>query len=114
MVDGNYTGHLQDLVLKHADTVVWLDLPWRVMFWRMLRRSIQRAFDRQVICGSNVESWRNFFSRNSLWWYYIANRKSLTHRGERFLLMVPAKVPVIRIRSPRELDAFYGIHGLTR
>ena len=114
VVDGNYTNHLQDLVVRQADTVVWLDLPWRVMFWRTLIRSIQRAFDKETICGSNTESWRIFFSRDSLWWMYIKNRKQLIRRGERFLPLVPAGVPVVQIQSARDLNKFYSIHGLTR
>ncbi len=114
IVDGNYTGDLEDLVLKRADTVMWLDLPWRVIFRRILLRSFARAIDKRKICGDNTESWRRIFSRDSLWWWYIRNRKQLIRRGERFLPMVPQGVPVIRIGSGRELHRFYEIHGLVR
>ena len=114
IVDGNYNGLLQGLVLTQADTVVWLDLPWRLIFWRTLIRSIKRAFDKKTICGSNTESWRVLFSRDSLWWLYIKNRKQLIRRGERFLPLVPAGIPVVQIRSARDLSKFWGIHGLTR
>ena len=67
MVDGNYSVDMKDVVLSQTDTVVWLDLPWRVMFRRILFRSIARAIDKKLICGSNTESWRLIFSRKSLW-----------------------------------------------
>lgn len=114
VVDGNYTESLEDLVLRQADTIVWLNLPWRVVFWRILIRSILRARDKQIVCGSNTESWRALLSRDSLWWWYIANRGRLIQRGERLLPMVPLGVPVVEIRSRKGLDAFYEVHGLAR
>ncbi len=113
IVDGNYTSDLEDLVLKHADTVIWIDLAWRVIFWRILVRSFARARDKRKICGENTESWRRVFSRDSLWWYYIRNRKRIVTRGDRFLPMVPKGVPVIRIGEQRDLDRFYELHGLS-
>src|ERR671937_2952145 len=35
VVDGNYESKLGDLVLRRADTVVWLDLPLRVALTRV-------------------------------------------------------------------------------
>lgn len=113
VVDGNYT-RVGDLVLRDADTVIWLDLPWRVMFRRVLVRSVARAIDRRRICGDNVETWGQLLSRRSLWWYYVTHRRNLITRGERFLPLVPAGVPVIRIASARELDRFYELQGLVR
>ena len=114
IVDGNYTGNLGDLVLRQADTVVWLDLPWRVMFWRVLRRSVMRAIDGEMVCGENRESWRNMLSRHSLWWYYVTHRQRIITRGYRLMPMVPDHVPIIRIASARQLDEFYRLHGLSR
>lgn len=111
VVDGNYH-RLGDLVLREADTVIWLDLPWRVMFRRILFRSVARAIDKRTVCGANTETWGQFFSRQSLWWYYIAERQKIIRRGERFLPLVPSGVPVIHIRSVAELDRFYEIHDL--
>lgn len=114
VIDGNYSGYLGDLVLKRADMIVWLNLPWRVMFWRVLKRSFRRARDKQRICGENVESWRTTLSTDSLWWWYISNRRRLIRRGERFLPLVPEGVPVIEIRTADELDRFYELQGLTK
>jgi hypothetical protein len=40
IVAGNYTTTLRDVLWPRADTVVWLDLPRRVTFWRLVRRTI--------------------------------------------------------------------------
>ena len=113
VVDGNY-GRLRDQVLEQADTVVWLNLPWRVMLWRVLKRTFRRAWDKQQICGENTESWRQVLSTKSLWWWYIAHRKQLITRVERMLPLVPAGVPVINIKSAWELNRFYEVQGLVR
>ncbi len=84
------------------------------MFWRITLRAISRAVTREKICGENVESWRQMFSRNSLLWYLIKNRRSYLSRGEQFMPMVPENVPIIRIKSRKELNHFYDIHDLKK
>jgi len=74
-VDGNYRAKLGDLVTSQADMIVYLNLPWRVKFWRVLKRSIVRAWTRELIGGGNVETRRQFFSREAPWWEYISQRK---------------------------------------
>ena len=39
VIDGNYSAKFGNLVLEHADTVVWLDLPIRVWLPRLIRRT---------------------------------------------------------------------------
>lgn len=114
IADGQYWSKIENLVLSQADTVIWLDLPWRVMFWRILKRSFQRAWDKNRICGDNTESWRQMISREALWLYWITHRKSITARGDRLRKYLPATTPVIRLTSARELDSFYKTRGLVR
>lgn len=42
VIDGSYQHKIGDLVPRSADTVVWLDLPIRVWFPRLVRRSWRR------------------------------------------------------------------------
>ena len=114
VVDGNYGGKLTDLVMSQSDSIIFLNLPWRVIFRRSLFREINRARTKQKVCGENTVSWRSLFSRDSLWWLYIANRKQLMNRIDRLEKLVPAGIPVIEIRTTRELKRFYKIHGLVR
>lgn len=114
IADGHYWSRIGDLVLRQADMVIWLDLPWRVMFWRMLRRSFQRSWDRNKICGENTETWRRLVSTDSLWWYLLTHRSSHRDREARLTGLVPRTTPVVRLKSASDLDRFYELHGLVR
>lgn len=63
---GNY-GVVRDLTWGRASTLIWLNYPRRVVFWRVLRRTVRRSLTGQIICNGNRESWRkSFFSRDSI------------------------------------------------
>lgn len=114
IADGHYWSRLGDTVLSQVDMVIWLDLPWRVMFWRMLCRSVRRARDKRKICGDNTESWRKFFSTDSLWWYWLTHRETYRRRRDRLAELLPTETPVVRLESAAALDRFYEVHGLAR
>jgi adenylate kinase family enzyme len=61
VVDGNYSV-VRDLVWRRADTVVWLDLPRRVVMGRIIRRSLDRVIFRRELWNGNRERWRNLAS----------------------------------------------------
>ena len=112
VMDGHYWSRLGDMTLKQADTVVFLDLPWRVMFWRMLIRSFKRAWDKNKICGDNTESWRMMFSRDALWLYWVTHRRDIINRQARMATLLPASTPVIHLTSAAEQNRFFEIHDL--
>ena len=107
VADGNYKAKLQGYVSSRADMVIWLDLPWFLIFRRILLRSFKRLLERTKVCGDNTETWRLFFSRNALWWWYIVNRKEISAREAEFSEYIPQNTPVIRIKNANELNAFY-------
>src|SRR5205823_9251445 len=57
-----------DPLLRAADRIVWLDIPWRVALWRMLLRHV-----RAELAGNNRHpGWRRLF--RFLWYtrkYYL-------------------------------------------
>lgn len=65
IVDGNYSG-VRNMVWGRADTVVWLDYSFRIILWRLLRRTLARIVQRQELWNGNRETWRRFFSRDSI------------------------------------------------
>jgi len=100
VVDGAYRSKLGDLVLERADLVVWLDLPRRVWFPRLLRRTLRRIVSREELWNGNRESLRTtFFSRDSLLLFALRTApKRLRAYPEQL-----GRYPLVRLRSPREV-----------
>ena len=100
VIDGTYRRKLGDLVLENADTVVWLDLPMRVWFTRLLRRTLRRVRGRETLWNDNTESLRGaFWGRESLFGW--AFRMHFARRRRYPLELAPYNV--VRLRSPREV-----------
>ena len=115
VIVGNYGADLQGMIAEKAETVIYVNMPWSLMFWRIFWRSVARARDRQLICGDNVESWRQtFFSRDSLLWFLIKNRRGITRRRPARLRAWADGSQFIELGSRRALNCFYEARGLER
>jgi adenylate kinase family enzyme len=105
VIDGNYS-KVRDLVLGRADTAVWLDYPFLLVFWRLFHRSVPRIFSREELWNGNRETFRGMFlSRDSLFvWLF----QSFRHQKSTYPRIV--KEPVfshltfVRLKSPQETD----------
>ena len=103
VLDGSYQRKLGDLVLRNADTVVWIDLPIRVWFPRLLRRTAGRLRGREPLWNDNRESLRGaFWGRRSLFGYALRMHFDRRRRYPREL----APYKVVRLRSQREVEQF--------
>jgi adenylate kinase family enzyme len=102
VADGNY-GKVRDLVWGRADTLIWLDYPLVVNFWRLTRRNLGRIVTREELWHGNRESFRtHFLSRDSL--YVWAVRSHRRHRREWTDLLASGDYPhlaIARFRSPQ-------------
>ena len=101
VVDHLYTRKLGSLILDHADTVVWLDLPTRVWLPRLLRRTLRRRQGKEALWNGNQESLRDAFGgRQSLFGYALTQQpKRRREYPRRF-----AGRPLVRLRRPRDVD----------
>lgn len=60
---GNY--HVvRDLVWPQAQAVIWLDYPFPIVFWRLLKRTVYRSVTKEKLFAGNVES---FGTHLKLW-----------------------------------------------
>jgi len=85
VTDGNQNpGKAPDrVVIDKLDTLVWLDLPRRVVFPRLLWRTVRRAWTQEELWHGNRESWRmSFASRDSILWWAL---KTYTPNRRRYL-----------------------------
>ncbi len=104
--DGNY-GKVRDITLPRAETVVRLRLPFRVVYWRLLMRTVTRAWTKESLWGTNYESWRlSFLSRDSILLWGITHWRA-HHRGiDHALATIPHRANVIDLRSSGEVAGF--------
>lgn len=103
VIDGIYPPKLGDLVPRSADTVVWLDLPIRVWLPRLLRRTVRRMRTGEELWHGNHE---RFFGaivgRNPI----LVRALRLHRRRRREWPAFLAPFPVVRLRTPVEVEAF--------
>ena len=101
VIDGSYGRKLGTMVLDAADTVVWLDLPIRVWLPRLVRRTARRVTGREELWNGNRENVITaVWGRQSLFGYALTQhfRKRRDYPAEL------ARYPVVRLRTPREVD----------
>jgi adenylate kinase family enzyme len=107
IVVGNYA-QVRDLTWRPADTLIWLDLPFPLVIWRLFRRTLHRIATREDLWGTgNRETVRNsFFSRHSILYYAIK-----THRRNRKRFAIECEFlgkdkTAVRLQNQREVEAF--------
>jgi hypothetical protein len=105
VVEGNYSV-VADIYLEKIDTFIWLHLPWRTSFSRMVRRTLRRARTRELLWGAQHESLRTqlFSSKNSLWWWGIHHHRTSV-RNTRRLVESLEGVRVYELRSAEDVAA---------
>jgi adenylate kinase family enzyme len=105
---GNYRGKAADLVWAAADTLVWLDYPFPLVMWRLLRRTVRRTRTQEELWAGNRERWKaQFLSRDSLFlWAVKTHGKHRREYPEWLRRPEFAHLRIVHARSPRDTDAF--------
>ena len=94
-----------DVVLPRVELIVGLDLPRRVSLWRLLLRTVDRAWTKRPVCNGNVETWRKVFSTDSiLVWHF----RSFAGKQRRFEEWERDGRPLVRLRSAAEVERWLG------
>ncbi len=108
---GNYFSKgIPEITWKEADTVIWLDLPFRTLFPRLLRRTWRRWRDDELLWGTNRESiWGHFklWSDDSLPGYVLRNHRR--GRGKWAAMFADPRWNHLQrhhLRSPAEVARF--------
>jgi adenylate kinase family enzyme len=107
VVDGNYSV-IRAVTWGRADTLVWLDYPFRTILWRLFWRTNRRVFRREILWNGNRERFGTaYFSRDSL---YVWLLRSFWRRRRTWpaVLAEPAHrhLRVVRLRDPRAAAAW--------
>jgi adenylate kinase family enzyme len=109
VMDGNYSVVL-DLVWGRADTVVWLDLPRRVLMRRLVIRTLSRLVRRTELWNGNRERWRDLASldpdRSLLAWAWTQHAPYRRRYEEAMANPALAHLHFARLRTAGEIEAF--------
>lgn len=103
-IDGNYS-KVRDIIWQRADTIVWLDYPLPIIFWRLGWRTFKRIVTRERLWNGNHETWRAVFGRESLFLWVLESRPR--HRREyplKFQQLEFAHLHVVHLHSPSETE----------
>jgi adenylate kinase family enzyme len=103
VVDGNYSP-VRDISWGRADTLLWLDYPLPLVFWRLARRTLWRGIARVELYNGNRESLReHLFTRDSLFvWLLRTHRRRRREYPELLTRPEYAHLRVERFRRPAE------------
>ena len=110
VVDGNYH-QVRDIVWVRAEALVWLDLPFRTVAWRLTKRIVRRSFSHEELWSGNRERLSaHLFTRDSLYLWLL---KTYWRRKRQFpeLLALPehAHLTVARLTSAREVSQWLDV-----
>lgn len=107
IVDGNYS--LSRLIVwPKADTVIWLDYPLRLIYWRLFWRSLKRVISREKLWHNNRESfYSQFLAKDSL---FIWARDTYHRRKATYTQIISnneyPNIRFLHFHNPKETETF--------
>jgi hypothetical protein len=105
VVDGSYGNVLGNSLYERADVIVWLDQSIPLVMTRLIRRAIRDIRTRRDLFNGNRQTLRfAFIGWNAL--VPFAFRMAVGRRRSWPPIFAEVGVPVARLRSPREVEAF--------
>jgi adenylate kinase family enzyme len=100
---------VRDRLVERADLLVWLDLPRSRVMRQVVRRTVRRRLRRQTLWNGNVEPplWTFVTDPEHIvrWAWRTHGRTDERVRG---LLDEHPDLPIVRLRSRREVDRWLG------
>ena len=104
---GNYSLG-RDVVWGCATHLIWLKLPFYLVFWQTFTRTIKRVWKKESIAGGNIETFRQqFFTKNSIFLWIIQTHRRRTRVYEKLLEEgAYAPLKVIILKSRKEMNDF--------
>lgn len=103
---GNYT-KTRPVFADRVNMYVWLDFPRRIVTWRVLRRTLRRAWRKEELWAGNRESFGlSFFSRDSIIWWSLKTFGKNRRKYTVFFAELGGRngIETVRLRSPREAE----------
>ena len=113
ITEDQYHTFIGDLLWQRADSVVWLDLPRRVVMWRVTTRTLARLLLRRRLFNGNRERWRDLVDPgHPVRWSWSQHGPRRERTAE--LARAHGHVHVVRLRTTREVRAWlHALAGMT-
>ena len=115
VLDGNYTRTIP-IKWKRVQMVVYLDLPFHIVLYRVIKRSLIRGFKNEELWAGNRETiWKQFFTRDSI---ILWTLKMFYKNRERFEVNSKSSeyshIRFVRLRCMKEVEHFVtdGLHSV--
>jgi adenylate kinase family enzyme len=107
VLDGSYQNKLGDLVLRRADTIVWLDQPLPLVLRRLITRAVKDIVTKRDLFNGNRQTRRfAFWGRDSLIGFAIRMHFHRRREWPRAWSAFPG-LEVVRLRTPREVKRWF-------
>jgi adenylate kinase family enzyme len=104
VMDGNYSA-TREILLPLADTVVRIKLPFRTVYWRLVRRTVRRVVTREKLWNGNSETWLDMLGKESMLWWGIHHWNEGQRRTAHDLATIPHHARVVALRSTAQAEA---------
>ena len=107
ILDGNYTRTIP-IKWNRVQTVVYLDLPFHVVLYRIIKRSLLRGIRKEELWHGNRETvWKHLFTSDSMILWTIRNfQKNRKKYSELFAREEYSHIKFVRLRNKREVECF--------
>jgi len=109
VVAGNY--HVvRDIVWSRTQAIIWLDYPFHIVFWRLLKRTIRRVVTKEKLFSGNVENgWMHLkiWSQESLFhWLFKTYWRRKREYPMLFALPENTHLRIIHFKHPKEAESW--------
>ena len=107
VLDGNYS-RTTSIKWQRVEVVVWLDLPYPLILYQLVKRTLLRSLTREVLWSGNTESLvKTFFHRDSVIWWSLTNLTRV-RKDYSSALSDPryCNIQFVRLRSQAHLALF--------
>jgi adenylate kinase family enzyme len=107
IIDGNYSA-VRSEAWSRATSVVWLSLPFPVIFLRLLKRTLRRSMTGETCCNGNKESLRTALcSRDSVLLWAIRSHKQYEREYSSCFAAYP-NAQKYRLTNSKGIELFMG------
>lgn len=107
VVDGNYR-KVRDIIWCKADTLIWLNYSFAVVFYRALKRTFLRILHRKELYAGNRENLLTtlFSSDSILWWVITTHQKRKLEYSQLAANKQFNHLQIVCLNNQRETNVF--------